>query len=143
MFSYIRNIPVLPDGVGRFTGRVGHTQFVQVLAASGDSSPLEYLRAMSSDFVVLHAFIYEQDSNRQMGLLDSLDWLGNTLCVYGNPWFPIGHGHSKLGARKYYLHSPQPESGRCGLLVILLEWKIRGNPEKYVGSLSEAPEKCA
>ena len=61
----------------------------------------------------------------------------------GNPWFPIGHGHSKLGARKYYLHSPQPESGRCGLLVILLEWKIRGNPEKYVGSLSEAPEKCA
>ena len=81
MSSYIRNIPVLPDGVGRFTGRVGHTQFVQVLAASGDSSPLEYLRAMSSDFVVLHAFIYEQDSNRQMGLLDSLDWLGNTLCV--------------------------------------------------------------
>ena len=46
----------------------------------------------------------------------------------GKPWFPIGHRHSKRGARKYYLHSPQPESGRCGLEVILLDWKIRENP---------------
>ena len=54
----------------------------------------------------------------------------------GKPWFPIGHRHSKRGARKYYLHSPQPESGRCGLQVILLDFEKR---EKFENKLLREP----
>ena len=47
----------------------------------------------------------------------------------GNWCFPLGFQPPKWGARKYYLHSPQPESGRCGLQVILLESEKRGKFE--------------
>ena len=45
----------------------------------------------------------------------------------GNWCFPLGFQPPKWGARKYYLHSPQPESGRCGLQVILLDLEQREN----------------
>ena len=32
----------------------------------------------------------------------------------------VMYGPSFWGGRKYYLHSPQPDSGGCGLVVILL-----------------------
>ena len=43
----------------------------------------------------------------------------------GNWCFPLGFQPPKWGARKYYLHLHLPESGRCRLQVILLNFKIR------------------
>ena len=48
----------------------------------------------------------------------------------GNRRFPIGYRLPKWGARKYYLLSHQPESGWCGLQVILLYLNIPENPKK-------------
>ena len=54
----------------------------------------------------------------------------------GNWCFPLGFQPPKWGARKYYLHSPQPESGRCGLQVILLDLEKR---EKFENKLLREP----
>ena len=50
----------------------------------------------------------------------------------GNRRFPIGYRLPKWGARKYYLLSHQPESGWCGLQVILLYLNILENPGKNI-----------
>ena len=55
----------------------------------------------------------------------------------GNWCFPLGFQSPKWGARKYYLHSPQPESGRCGLQVILLDLEKRKKLENNL--LREPP----
>ena len=83
------------------------------------------------------------DASRPRGFDSGCARGGSRRLLDANRWFRTSFGPPKWGARKRYLLSPQPESGRCRLQVTLLDVEIQENlPNKHLRGLPGATKQA-